>query len=151
MWANALKRQNRDGMVVCVDPWMNANGESDLLAFQRNIRRERVEPYIRTVRKKSTECLPFLPVSAFDIVYVDGAHDYLNVKHDIEMGLDLLKPDGLLCGDDLTLQISDLLDPPTVARLSQERERLPEWHFGVAMAVHQVLGRVNESHGFWWK
>jgi predicted O-methyltransferase YrrM len=36
----------------------------------------------------------------FDIVYIDGAHDYDSVKNDIQSWLPKVKPGGFICGDD---------------------------------------------------
>jgi hypothetical protein len=36
----------------------------------------------------------------FDLIYIDAAHDFESVLLDVEMASRLLKPDGVLCGDD---------------------------------------------------
>ena len=38
----------------------------------------------------------------FDVIYIDGAHDYDTVKKDIQAWLPKLKDDGIICGDDYT-------------------------------------------------
>jgi predicted O-methyltransferase YrrM len=42
----------------------------------------------------------FLPQHYFDLIFIDGAHDYENVARDIETSIPCLKPDGIICGHD---------------------------------------------------
>lgn len=44
---------------------------------------------------------PF-PVGYFDLVYVDALHFYNATKENIELAYERLKPNGLLCGHDMT-------------------------------------------------
>jgi hypothetical protein len=36
----------------------------------------------------------------FDFIFIDGAHDYESVRHDIALGLHSIAPGGMLCGHD---------------------------------------------------
>ena len=47
--------------------------------------------------------------SQLDIVYIDGGHDYKSVALDIEYWLSFLKPDGIICGDNFTLEFTGVM------------------------------------------
>ena len=49
--------------------------------------------------KKKSENVSSLSAN-LDFVYIDGAHDYENVKKDLEIYYPLLKKGGILCGHD---------------------------------------------------
>ena len=69
---------------------------------------------------------------SYDIVYIDGDHTYEGCRSDLEYGLKLVNPGGILCGDDMTDTAH-----PHVARCP-----------GVDPAVRDVLGDVLNQDGF---
>jgi predicted O-methyltransferase YrrM len=63
--------------------------------------------------------------SGFDMVFIDAAHDYENVKADILAWKPLVKPGGLLCGHD--------------------------WgHPPIVQAVRELLGNTRSSSTIWY-
>ena len=61
----------------------------------------------------------------FDMVFIDGAHDYENVKADIQAWKPLVRPGGLLCGHD--------------------------WgHPPIVQAVRELLGTPESSSTIWY-
>ncbi|MBV5337266.1 MAG: class I SAM-dependent methyltransferase, partial [Deltaproteobacteria bacterium] len=56
----------------------------------------------------SDDVLPLLSDSTFDIVYIDGAHDFKSVKSDLRNASRLVVEGGVLCGDDLEAQLSQV-------------------------------------------
>ena len=83
-------------------------------------------PCINIHRMTSGEAAPTFSDQYFDWVYIDGDHSYKEVKKDILKYLPLIKPGGLLCGDDLQLS-------------------------GVKKAVVEVLHSKHEVHNHqWW-
>jgi len=60
-------------------------------------------PGITIHRLKAAKAADRLPQEHFDWVYIDGDHSYKEVKRDIQHYYPLIKPDGLLCGDDWQL------------------------------------------------
>lgn len=63
----------------------------------------------------------------FDLIYIDGEHQYDFVKNDIEISLSLIKPGGIICGDDYC----------------------DSWP-GVSKAVNELILDFRVDQGFWW-
>jgi SAM-dependent methyltransferase len=88
--------------VLAVDPFdgRGTAAPADTFAkFSDNLRRYDVAHKVGIRRGTSAEILPTLP-AAFDLVFIDGAHDYQSVRADIEAALAVLKPGGLLAFHD---------------------------------------------------
>lgn len=56
-------------------------------------------PQARFIVSRSSHYMQLTP-RKFDVIYLDTAHDYENVKEEIKASKNCLKPDGLLSGDD---------------------------------------------------
>jgi predicted O-methyltransferase YrrM len=105
------------------------------------------------IRGQSHQVLPLLARAHFDIVFLDADHTYEAVKREIALARDLVKPGGLLCGDDLNLQNTecdlafarDHLDVDVVRDPRTGRN----FHPGVTLAVAELLGPVSAWGGFW--
>jgi predicted O-methyltransferase YrrM len=105
------------------------------------------------IRKPSGEALPELADRRFDLVYIDGSHSYEPVKKDLEWAARLVEIGGIVCGDDLELQLDDVdadfarahadIDFPTDPRTGAQ------FHPGVTLAVAERFGRVANFLGFW--
>ena len=52
------------------------------------------------IRKGSKEAALLLSGFKFDLVFIDGSHDYATVKEDISWWFPLVSPDGIICGHD---------------------------------------------------
>ncbi len=99
--------------ITCVDPhdkrsdtWYNSANNPDRLKtkkitfelFKSNI----LQPYkdkVRYYQKKSWEALSNLK-SKFDLIYIDGAHDFCTVYMDGKLSFPLLKEKGVIMFDD---------------------------------------------------
>lgn len=102
----------------------------------------------------SSNILPHLRKKYFDIIYIDGSHYYEDVLRDIRLADELLVDGGIMCGDDLEMQISD------VGREVAEQNKSVDFlitnpnagtglHPGVALAVDEFFGRVSALRGYW--
>jgi predicted O-methyltransferase YrrM len=89
-------------------------------AFDANIRRYGLED-------KVTVCHPDddLPEEAFDLAFIDGAHDYDSVRDDIFKAMSALKPEGILAFHDYRVTPREFEDAA--------------WDPGVTQAVNELL------------
>lgn len=99
-------------VVVAVDPW------PDILVRRRFQARVSTYPNVQMVEGYSPSALVGIPYNSFDMVYIDGDHDYDPVKKDIEASLPLVKKDGWIAGHDygscpgVQQAVDELLGPP---------------------------------------
>ena len=171
-WAEALKKHySSGGKVFCVDPWKCYDniGQLSLVArkvmqkalmkekifnlFLHNIKTTNNDDVIRPLRGRSDEILPLLRPNQFDIIYIDGSHDYKDVLTDLNNSAPLLRDGGILCGDDLELQSFEI-DVENASKYIN-KEYIEDiltgvsFHVGVTLAVAEVIGRVSSWEGFW--
>jgi hypothetical protein len=99
--------------------------------FRANLRRYGVEDRVAVHRGTSAEMLPLLP-PVYDLVFIDGSHDYESVKADVGLALGKLKPGGLLAFHDYR----------TFPGESDGR-----WDPGVTRAVNELLADGGELLG----
>ncbi len=103
-------------------------------------------------RGNSAEILRTFEARSFDLVYIDGSHYYEAVRDDLAAAIGLVSSGGVLCGDDLEVQVGEIPKDKVVANLSGDcvRDEQLGWYFpGVTLAVHEALGPV-EKHGRTW-
>lgn len=156
------------GEVVCVDSWRPYLGEQclssegaqrmeedlrDGTAYQRFVRNvsdaEAAVP-IRWYRAEFHSALDELLEceGKFDIVYLDGAHNYSAVRGDIAAARLLLRMGGVLCGDDLERQFPDVAEHERELGIC-ELDYFQGFHPGVSRAVWEAFGRVWVDSAVW--
>ncbi len=174
-WGEALRRNGLQGStIVCVDPWDSYISEADLDSERPVYRRMdewaregRVLPLflgnaqaiqqrdgVRVVmmRGRSNEICPLLATNSFDLVYIDGSHYYRDAYYDVQICKNLVRDGGILCGDDLEIQLHDLPEASTY-REDIDVMTIPgrgNVHVGVTRAVGELLGPVGMQNGFWF-
>jgi len=172
-WATALHESEApDYRVYSVDPWdayidesqnlrvayriMNrnlANGNV-LRLFVQNLTAAGVANNCRQFRGRSEEILSMFKPGQFDIIYIDGDHASEAVQQDLNNAMLLLKAGGILCGDDLELQM-DMLDKSFVYENAKSDFIMDPrsnvlFHPGVVIGVYEFFGRrVSNYNGFW--
>lgn len=176
IWLKALTKYCRgQGTVFCVDPWDSLfsldDGTGGILnemttalrdgsifnLFSHNVRNSGLSEAVRIRKAFFHDIAAELESDGlrFDIVYIDGDHRRDAVHRDLTLGARLLKPGGVLCGDDLELQMGEV-DPDTCAH-NREKDFIEDprthrfYHPGVCAAVHDFFGRrrVSAWVGFW--
>jgi predicted O-methyltransferase YrrM len=172
-WAKAVQKLGREGMVTCVDQWqpyfdeglefaphyraMNKAAKNDKVfkLFLHNIRAANVSHMVNYLVGDTRKILPELPGAEFDIVYIDASHLYENVRADIQDAKRLIRDGGIICGDDLELQRTDVDDGEhrTVVNVKKDfvhsRKADAYYHPGVTEAVAVEFGEVSSWEGVW--
>jgi predicted O-methyltransferase YrrM len=159
------------GKITCVDAWqpyvdLEANsGRADRDMDAALVRGEAFEVFRHNIgflpagidveirNGWSGEILPALQPDAYDLVYIDADHTYDAVKSDIENGTRLVRPGGIICGDDLerqagSLDLSILNDRPSLDKY-YDADLDVVYHPGVSKAVDEFFGPVSAWSGFW--
>lgn len=172
-WAAAAKDIGRPARLTCVDFWrpyfdsatdgdavyreMNAAHEDDLifLLFQHNLRTAGLLEHTDIRRGDAREVLPRLPEHSFDIIYIDAGHRLEDVTFDITEACRLIRPGGIIAGDDLELRANGELGDEHAKLLAEGKDFAYSaahdiwYHPGVTQAVASRFGDVFAWNGFW--
>jgi hypothetical protein len=156
-----------EGVSVMGDMMSQAaeSGEAFML-FESTIAHRRMT--VNICRGDSRGILPALQWDghSFDLVYLDGDHRFDCASSDIAWGLRLTREGGVLCGDDLEVQLSELDDVAAhQSALAEGLDFLPHHnhrarmldgtqysghHPGITQAVADAFGRdVSNFDGLW--
>lgn len=161
VWSHAIAEYFPEGgSVLCVDPWKPYHSEHQLgqgtiygemdamlrsgdayTAFLENIKEAHEKCPIRHLRGTLEEMLPGLPNELFGLVYVDGDHRYSAVIKDLQLAEALVRPAGIMCGDDLERQFDRDHPQPEMA-LADTDDFVANFHPGVTKAVYEMFGTV---------
>lgn len=105
------------------------------------------------LRGQSEDILPLLKENTFDIIFIDGDHAYTPVAKDIRNAVALVKEGGIICGDDLNLQLTQVDEQVTVKEREsdfiKDNKTGRNYHPGVTLAVAEIFGPVSSWGGFW--
>lgn len=172
-WAQGLKEYFESrGSLTCVDAWepffdldihknekhvleMEELLESDLVykVFLHNIKTLPKTINTQHFRGKSEDILKFLKNDSFSVVFIDADHTYDYVKNDILNSTRLVQNYGIICGDDLNLQISEIDKNHAIKNMNKDFIKDPKtnknYHPGVTVAVSEIFGDVSSWGGFW--
>jgi len=171
-WAEALKKYcSSNGRIFCIDPWKSYNNIDQLSLcirkvmqkalmkekifnlFLHNIKTTNNDDVVCPLRGRSDEILPLLRPNQFDIIYIDGSHDYKDVLMDLNNSAPLLRDGGILCGDDLELQSFEIDLENALKHINEEYiedgKTRRTFHVGVTFAVAETIGKVSSWEGFW--
>lgn len=118
--AKCIKENNLNTKIVCVDTWLGSlemigdrfpanrgqlvkNGICKAYEyFLANVKKHGVEDIIIPFPQTSFNALRYLMVNNvfFDLIYVDGSNYFEDIKSDIDLSWNLLRPGGIVFGDD---------------------------------------------------
>ena len=88
--------------------------------FIKNI--EPVKSVVNPIRMPSIEASKLYEDNSLDFVFIDGAHDYFNVKQDIEHWLPKVKVGGYIAGDDyvwppINMAVKEIFDEKQITSI----------------------------------
>jgi predicted O-methyltransferase YrrM len=171
-FAQGLKlHNNAKGTITCVDAWkpfFNRETHNDNVyvtmeqalstetayqIFSHNIGTLPNTITSQHLRGQSDNILPLLRPETFDIIFIDADHAYTPVTRDIKNSLALVKDGGIICGDDLNLQMHQVDKDNTIKNAEADFIKDPKtnrnYHPGVTLAVAEIFGEVSMWGGFW--
>ena len=83
--------------ITCVDVWNQPSAER---RFDANIVATEQSHRVSKIKKQSHAALRQLPLNWYSLVYIDGAHEGMNVMEDAVLSYRLLRCGGILVFDD---------------------------------------------------
>lgn len=107
-----LSKWNCCSTYVMVDPWLKQKNYDDAANVNNEEQNRRFSDSMNVVTKYSSrvnfiilkttseKAVAYLKGNLFDFIYLDGRHDYLSVKSDIDWYYPLLKSGGIFAGHD---------------------------------------------------
>lgn len=108
--ANALLAHlNFDARIHCIDTWEGSREHQGMPevehgalfdTFLANVRRARVQHFIRPLRGDSARMAANFDDASLDSIFIDGDHSYAGCRRDLEAWLPKLKPGGRIAGHD---------------------------------------------------
>ncbi len=174
LWAEAIKANNSQATVLCIDAWepymdvkdfdqtnvatqlMNedlAKGKIFKL-FLHNIKAAGHADIIFPFKGSSNQLLPRLEKESFEIIYLDGDHRYQQFTQNLLNASRILKLGGVICGDDLDLTIEQI--DQAYAIKNREVNVIVDpltqqvFHPGITLACHDFFKMpITSYHGFW--
>lgn len=95
---------NKESKITCIDTFegdtqqekMGVKTDGLLERFMENVGGDK---RVKTIRGDSQNVLKFLH-DEYDLIYIDGSHYQTDVLHDMILGFDLLKNNGIMICDD---------------------------------------------------
>ena len=172
-WAQGLtKYTDENSSITCIDAWqpffdmdIHANEqyakemeqllESDFAynVFLHNMGTLKNKIKTQHFRGQSENILPQLKDATYNVIFIDADHTYNPVKKDIKNSLRLVKEGGVICGDDLNLQLHEIDNDNAIRNkhkdFIQDPKTKKNFHPGVTVAVSEEFGEVSSWGGFW--
>lgn len=150
-----------DGELITVDTFEGTVGantaavSTDRMKAYAVQRLSRFGSRVRIVQAASADLAHVFRPGAADLVFLDAAHDYENVKADIAAWLPALKPGGIMAGHDYDKRSAfTLTEKDIMERSHLDWDRESGVHCGVIRAVSESFGQIMQSDDLtssvWW-
>lgn len=163
--ALALRTFSDDNILFCMDTWKGtenegnaheiANYENALEHFRAVMRFMGVSEQVKPIVCDSILGMEALRDNYYDIIFIDAAHNYKNVRADILNAIRLIRPGGLIMGHDCTCKMSQLPgDIKTGIASMDDPVSVRDYTVGVIKALHDIFGENYEHFApslVWYK
>ena len=172
-WAQGLEKYyDANGSIDCVDAWqpffeidnhkdqvyvkeMEQLLRDDVVfkIFLHNIKTIKSQININYHRTFSDEFFKENKEKKYNLIFIDADHSYDAVIKDIKNSIELIEEDGVVCGDDLNLQMNQVNTDH--AKINRNKDFIKDplsgknFHPGVTIAVDEIFGKVNSWGGYW--
>ena len=169
LFGDFLFNKNVSFKITCVDIWgpypfknlrgfyskkFNANIINGKVfnLFKHNMKKSNFHKNIIPIKGDSNKLLKKLK-KKFDLIFVDGSHSYKYVYNDIKNSIKLLNNNGFLIGDDYeqSYKQTKYLNFKKLIRNNidsiYDKKTKENFHPGVTLAVHQLLGDIPNING----
>lgn len=83
--------------ITCIDPFLRAGSEA---RFDHNVRVSGCGSKLIKVKGRSESVMPTLEQGGYDVIYIDGNHNAINVLMDAVAGWRVLRDGGIMIFDD---------------------------------------------------
>lgn len=151
-FAGISKKNFLDFQLVCCDAWGKIGAQENLnyQHFLSVLKKFGVGGVIELVGF-SSKTLGILAERSFDVVYVDGYHGVTQVLSDLEFAKRLIKPGGVIFGDDYDCPPS-LIKSLRPLQLDEDFHQVGLFgcHPGVVSAVGKTFGYATKTFGSVW-
>jgi len=168
--AKILNLLNIKYTITCVDPWKSEtfgysknfsfyykkfneglNSGKVFNLFKYNINAININKKVK-IFKKTSKVFFKKNNSTFDLIFIDGSHQYKNVLFDINYSKKFLKNGGLIIGDDYEIKFYDvdfdiLNSKKNNEDISFKNKKKISFHPGVTMAVYKHFGNIKPING----
>lgn len=150
--------KDNDGLVICIDNFKGSPGTFlTEYAEIHDVRKEFISNMEELGLMQNIILIPFdsfkafkiLSSKSFDLVFIDGNHEYESVKNDIFIGLDAIKPQGIISGHDFEKDCP--LDMNNLPAEALTQDMYGGYHCGVIKTVKDYIIKYNLSGDrIWW-
>ncbi len=144
------------GHLYCVD-WWKGNVGTDLekiasardvfSIFWERVREHGLEDVIIPIRGKSEDVAGILAAGTFDFLYLDGDHRFESIRQDIADFAPLVRPGGVLCGDDCEGRMTDF--DAVFLEAGKNQDYFESVHCGVVLAVGRAFPDYSIDYNIW--
>ncbi len=151
-YSEVLCKANPNLHLYCVDAWTAYEGYR--LNHQRGMDQyfaeatKRMKPFNCTlIRKFSIDAARDFEDRSLDFVYIDAAHDFVNVVNDLDVWTKKVRPGGLICGHDY---IKRGMGPTTFGKANKNfhvQEAVDAYTLAFRIDPFFVLGRKEIVEG----
>lgn len=150
-----IKNIPKNSTITCVDKWDHKiiTKFDFLLPFLSTVINAS-HNNINIIRAPSTFINQFKD-NNYDLIYIDGSHQYSEVKKDILNAKKLANKNfSIICGDDCELPYSKenyrLSKNLVKKKMEKYSTNKKVFHPGVFLAVHELFKKINVKNGFWY-